>query len=129
MSFVGKGWSFPPKLDDRDRVEMASEDVDIRQAMRIIIMTCPGERVMRPDFGCRIHELIFDPCNEATAIVAERYVREALTRWEPRVRLEEINVTPEHDLGALSVEIIYEIKGQNDRRNLVFPFYVIPQQT
>ncbi len=129
MSFTGRGWAFPPKLDDRDHVEMAEDDMDIRQAMRIIIGTALGERVMHPDFGCRIHELIFDPCNATTAATAERYVREALLRWEPRIRIEKIIATPEHDHGALVIEIVYEIKGQNDRRNLVFPFYLIPEQT
>ncbi len=128
MSFTGRGWAFPPKLDDRDHVEMAEDDVDIRQAMRIIIGTALGERVMHPDFGCRIHELIFDPCNAGTAATAERYVREALLRWEPRVRLEKVEASPDHDHGSLIIEIVYEVKGQNDRRNLVFPFYLIPEQ-
>jgi hypothetical protein len=127
MKIVGRGWSFPPKLDDRDRLEMTEDDVDIRQAMRIIINTALGERVMRPEFGCRIHELIFDPCNGETAATAARYTREALTRWEPRVRLEEVNAHPEYNSGAIVIEIIYEIKGQNDRRNLVFPFYLTPE--
>jgi hypothetical protein len=128
MSFTGRGWSFPPKLDARDNVEMAEDDADIRQAIRIIIGTALGERVMRPDFGCRIHELIFDPANAETAATAERYVREAISRWEPRIRLEVVNAYPDaNEYGAIIIELVYEIKGQNDRRNLVFPFYLIPQ--
>jgi hypothetical protein len=128
MSFTGRGWSFPPKLDARDKVEMAEDDADIRQAIRIIIGTALGERVMRPDFGCRIHELIFDPANAETAATAEGYVRDAITRWEPRIRLEAVNAYPDaNEYGAIVIELVYEIKGLNDRRNLVFPFYLIPQ--
>ena len=128
-SITGKGWAFPPRLDKRDRVEMAEDDTDIRQAIRIIVGTALGERVMHPDFGCRIHELIFDPCNDETAITAERYVREAITRWEPRIRLESITARPDYDSGSLTIELVYEIRNQNDRRNLVFPFYLTPQQS
>jgi hypothetical protein len=124
---VGKGWAFPPRVGDRDRIEMAEDDADIRQAIRIIIGTALGERVMRPDFGCRIHELIFDPCNDETATRAVRYVREALRRWEPRINLDEVTAVPiDARTGELIIEIKYTIKGRPDARALVFPFYLIP---
>lgn len=125
---VGKGWAFPPKIGERDMMRMAEDDTDIRQAIRIILGTAPGERVMRPDFGCRIHELIFWPANQETADIAERYVREALLRWEPRIRLEAVTVTPGGaQYGQLMVEIVYEIKARNDKHNMVYPFYLTPQ--
>lgn len=125
---VGKGWAFPPKIGERDMMRMAEDDTDIRQAIRIILGTAPGERVMRPDFGCRIHELIFWPANQDTADIAERYVREALLRWEPRIRLVAVTVTPGGaQYGQLTVEIEYEIKTRNDKHNMVYPFYLTPQ--
>lgn len=124
---VGRGWAFPPQLDDRDRMALSQDDADIRQAIYIILMTAPGERVMHPDFGCRIHELIFAPANDETAATAERYVNEALGRWEPRVRLERVTATPSNaQNGQLDIEIEYEIKSRHDRRSLVVPFYLIP---
>jgi uncharacterized protein len=128
QSYVGRGLSFPLRLNDRDRLSMVQDDADIRQSIQIIIMTIPGERVMRPNFGCQIHELIFHPANWHTATTAERYVREALEMWEPRISVEEIIVTPANDgEGQLIIDIKYQIKGQPDKRSLVYPFYLVPQ--
>ena len=127
QSYVGRGLSFPIRLSDRDRLSMVQDDADIRQAIQIIIMTIPGERVMRPNFGCQIHELIFHPANWQTAQVAERYVREAIETWEPRITLENVLVTPNNnEYGALVIDIEYQIKGQPDKRSLVYPFYLVP---
>ena len=93
-NITGRGWGFPPRLSDRNRMSLVDDDVDIRQSMYIIINTVPGERVMRPDFGCEIHSLIFWPANEQTAAIAERYVRDALARWEPRAQVQQVKVTP-----------------------------------
>ena len=124
---TGRGWAFPPYLNDRDQMMMVEDHSDVRQAMFIIINTFPGERVMRPEFGCRIHELIFWPANEQTAAIAERYVTEALNRWEPRIELKRVTVTPgQEEYGELLIEIDYEIKDQHDSRSLVYPFYLIP---
>ncbi len=125
---VGRGWAFPPRLSDRNHMSLVGDDVDIKRSIYIIINTFPGERVMRPDFGCEIHSLIFWPANDQTAAVAERYVREALERWEPRVALQRIRVTPgATEYGELFIEIIYQIKGQHDPRSLVFPYYLMPE--
>ena len=129
-SLVGRGWAFPPRLNDRNRVTTVSDDADIRRSMYIIINTVPGERVMRPDFGCKIHSLIFWPANDHTASTAERYVKEALGRWEPRAIIKDIRVTPgAADLGELLIEIAYEIKGQYDPHSLVFPYYLKPESS
>ncbi|MBK8135676.1 MAG: GPW/gp25 family protein [Chloroflexi bacterium] len=127
-SFVGKRLTFPVQLGDRNQISMSSDDYAIRQSIYIIVNTVPGERVMRPDFGCQIHALIFDPANEDTASVAERYVREAVNRWEPRITLHEVVVTPGGaDNGDLLITVNYTIKGTHDPRSLVFPYYLIPQ--
>lgn len=127
-SFVGKRFMFPVQLGDRNQIGIVGEDLAIRQAIYIIINTVPGERVMRPDFGCMIHALIFDPSNEDTANVAARYVREAILMWEPRITLHDVIVTPSSgDLGEILIEVSYTIKGMHDVRSLVFPYYLIPQ--
>lgn len=125
--FLGRGWAFPPQLSDRDRMSMVQDDADIRQAIYIIVNTHPGERVMRPEFGCEIHALIFSPANDQTAAMAERYVREALARWEPRITVQEVRATPGGtQYGELVIEIVYEIKASHDRRSLVYPYYLMP---
>lgn len=125
--FLGRGWAFPPHLNDRDRISMVDADTDIKQAIYIILNTAPGERVMHPDFGCNIHELIFWPANDQTAAIIERYVTEALTRWEPRIRLHEVRAIPEAtEVGQMLINIIYEIKSTHDKRSMVYPFYLTP---
>ena len=126
-NFLGRGWAFPPQLNDRNRVSMVEADTDIKQAIYIILNTAPGERVMHPDFGCNIHELIFWPSNEQTAAIVERYVTEALTRWEPRIRLHEVRAIPSaSDFGQMLINIVYEIKQSHDKRSMVYPFYLTP---
>ncbi len=124
---VGRGLAFPPRLDDRKSIAMADADADIKQAIYIILNTAPGERVMRPEFGCNIHEMIFAPANATTAAMVERYVTEALGRWEPRIRVHRVTATPgATDVGELLIEIVYEIKDRHDVRSLVYPFYLNP---
>lgn len=125
---VGRGWAFPVHIDDRRRVATATEDADVRQAIRIILSTSLGERVMRPQFGSRLYELVFEPANPTTARRAERYVAEALDRWEPRIEVVDVVATPESgDEGVLLIEVTYRIKSQHDRRSLVYPFYTLPE--
>lgn len=128
MSLTGRGWSFPPQLGDRNRFSTVGDDANIRRAIYIIINTVPGERVMRPDFGCEIHSLIFHPANEETAATAERFIREALTRWEPRIDLKKVKATPgATEYGELFIEVSYQIKSTYDIRSLVFPYYLTPE--
>jgi hypothetical protein len=127
---LGRAIAFPLGLSDRNRLSMVGGDTAIRQSIRIIVFTVPGERVMRPDFGCLIHELIFDPANHETAITAERYVRDALEQWEPRIDLEEVQVEPlqsEADGGMLVINVVYKLKDQPDPRSMVFPYYLSPE--
>jgi uncharacterized protein len=125
--FLGQGWAFPVAVDPRGRVAMARHGQDIEQAIVMILLTPLGQRLMRPTFGCRIHELMFAPNDRSTATLACAYVREALVMWEPRIQVLEVQPLPE-GLGSerLLLEISYAIKTTNDRRSLVFPFYRIP---
>lgn len=125
---LGRGLSFPLRLSDQQRLQMVSDDDDIRQAIYIILNTIPGERVMRPEFGCEIHSLIFHPANRQTATLAERYVREALNRWEPRIELRSVRVDPQPgDQGVLLINVVYRTREDYDYRNLVYPFYLLPE--
>ena len=125
--FLGTGWAFPVGVDAHGRIALARQERDIEEAIRIILLTPKGQRVMRPEFGCQVHELIFAPNDATTAGLAAYYVEDALGMWEPRIRVQEVNARPDPDApGRLLIEIRYEIKATHDSRSLVFPFYRIP---
>jgi uncharacterized protein len=129
LDFVGRGWVFPVRLDPRGRVALTSGTESIERSIRLILQTVRGARVMRPQFGSDLHELVFAENNPTTAGLADFHVRRALARWEPRIEVDEVKVTwVDSDVGGMSISIAYVIKASNDRRNLVFPFYEIPQQ-
>lgn len=125
---IGRRVGFPIQLGDRNQIVLVSDDTALRQSLRIIIFTIPGERVMRPTFGCEIHSLVFAPANEETAALAERFIREAVERWEPRVNLTDVTVTPgATELGELNIALEYEVKATHDPRSMVFPYYLLPR--
>lgn len=127
--FLGQGLAFPLQINPRGEIALASGDHDIEQSIRIILETAPGERVMRPEFGCRIHELIFDPRNAATEGLMIYYVEQALGRWEPRIDVLEVDVLPVSGQDAtLLVEIKYRIKATHDERSIVYPFYLMGEE-
>jgi phage baseplate assembly protein W len=124
---IGVGWAFPVGVDSRGRVALARQQEDIDQAIRMILLTPKGQRVMRPEFGCQIHDLIFAPNDATTFGLAAFYVEEALAFWEPRIRVESVTAAPDPaDSSRLLVSISYEVKATYDQRALVFPFYRIP---
>ena len=123
---VGRGWAFPPEIGSQGGLMLTDERSEIEQAIKIILLTAPGQRVMRPTFGCRIHELVFAPNNVTTAAQARRFVQEALAMWEPRINVVDVIAEPDHRAGnRLLIEIQYTIKATSDTRSLVFPFYMI----
>lgn len=124
--FLGRGLAFPLQVNPSGEITLASGESDIQQAIRIILETAPGERVMRPEFGCRIHELVFAPRNAATEGLLVHYVEDALIRWEPRIKVQEIKVLPADPQldGVVLVEIKYLIKEIHDQRSIVYPFYL-----
>lgn len=125
--FLGVGWAFPVGLDARRRFALARHERDIEQAILMILLTPPGQRVMRPTFGCQIHELIFAPNDSTTAGLAAYYVQEALAMWEPRIQVTNVQVDIDPDnQERMLITIDYEIKATHDSRSLVFPFYHIP---
>ncbi len=125
--FVGSGWSYPVGVDMRGRISLSHRERDIEESIVMILLTPKGQRVMRPEFGCEIHELVFAPNDATTAGLAAYYVQEALRMWEPRIEVRRIDANPDPDNeGRLLVQIDYEIKATYDQRSLVFPFYRIP---
>ena len=127
--FIGAGWNFPLSVDATSRVALATQARDIEQAIEIILRTSPGERPMRPEFGCRVQDHLFSPTNATTAAAIASDVRAALDRWEPRIDVADVRVGfDQAELGTFYIDVVYVIRGDNDERNLVFPFYVIPDE-
>lgn len=128
-TFLGSGLNFPLRTNPRGEIALVSGSEDIEQAIRIILSTRPGERVMRPNFGCRAHELLFEPFSAATTSLLQEYVLEALRMWEPRIEVTSVNVVVEGGgVGALMAEIEYRIKATHDTRSIVYPFYIADEQ-
>jgi len=124
---IGRGWAFPPQVGQQGGLALSSDRNEIDQAIHIILTTSPGQRVMRPAFGCRLQELVFSPNNSLTAVQARRFVEEALGMWEPRIIVTQVEVHPDPKKdNCLQIEVEYEIKPTHDRRSLVYPFYLIP---
>jgi phage baseplate assembly protein W len=129
VDFIGAGWAFPVSTDATGSVALVTREREIDQAVRLILGTARGERPMRPEFGCRIHDHVFGQANATTAGQIAYDVREALERWEPRIEVQDVSVDFErHDEGLLYIDVGYVILGTNDPRNLVYPFYSIPDQ-
>lgn len=125
--FIGTGWAFPPTLDERGGIAMVSGERELEQAIQIILLTYPGERPMRPRFGSRLRDFVFRSADNSTAAELAHEVRSAVRQWEPRVDVHEVHVAPDPvERNRLDVEVVYVVKATNDRRNLVFPFYTIP---
>jgi phage baseplate assembly protein W len=128
---IGRGWGFPLGVDATGGLALSSGLIEIEESISIIIGTSPGERVMRPTFGCKIHELVFAPNNSETLGLARRHVEEALGMWEPRIEVRAVNVSAdaaEADRGRLNIEVTYMVRGTKDARSLVYPFYLIENE-
>ena len=130
FEIVGCGWTFPPQIDAQGGLSLTSERNELEQSIQIILRTIPGQRVMRPAFGCRLYELIFAPNNSHTAAQARRFVEEALGMWEPRINLTLVEVhAVDGGSNRLIINVDYEVKATHDQRSLVYPFYLIPEET
>ncbi|NJQ07729.1 GPW/gp25 family protein [Streptomyces lonarensis] len=124
--FVGSGWAFPMRLSPTGGIALVSGEREIEEAIQLVLATAPGERPMRPEFGCAIHDLVFAPVNEQTAGRIQHEVHLSLDRWEPRIKVHEVTVTAGEAANVLHIDVRYAIRGTNNPRSLVFPFYVIP---
>lgn len=123
--FLGVGWRFPVATDPATGdIALSAYARDIKEAIRIILLTAPGERVMRPRFGCGIHDLVFEEMSTTVLFAVEAAVRDALTVYEPRIDLISVAVDPIGALdGVLLIAIDYRVRRTNQTDNLVYPFY------
>jgi len=124
-TFLGRGWAFPVTLDGEGQVQMVAYEADIEQAVKIILGTSRGERVMRPDFGAGLNDFLFEPINTATIALVKQRVTESLITWEPRIDSIRVAVTPVPEQGLLQIEVSYRIRLTNTFYNVVYPFYLI----
>jgi phage baseplate assembly protein W len=123
-AFLGRGWSFPVAIDSQHAIALAEYEEDIRQAVRIILDTDLGERVMRPDFGAGLRALLFEPINTTTIALAKHRVEQALILWEPRIDNVGVDVRADPPRGRLLIEVRYRVRRTNTFYNLVYPFYL-----
>jgi uncharacterized protein len=128
-SFVGRGFAFPMGVSPDGGIRMTRGPEDLDASMRVILSTAPGERLMRPQFGCRIWDLLFEPVNFNTLGQMAEAAGDAIAQWEPRVDVLGIDCEPDiRDPFLVYIDITYRVRATNDRRNLVYPFYVIPRE-
>jgi hypothetical protein len=124
LRFLGQGWSFPVRPGPSGALDLAAGADKVREAIRIILDTEPGERIMRPTFGCGLRRYLMQPNTVATRALIQRDVERALTAWEPRIRLEAVTVTPGDDLALITIAIAYVHAHDGRPGNLVYPFYL-----
>ncbi|HEX4344419.1 MAG TPA: GPW/gp25 family protein [Solirubrobacteraceae bacterium] len=127
--FLGSGLAFPLGVDQRGAIALVDGETDIGQAISIILATAPGERPMRPEFGCTVHDHVFDVLDAAAFGAIESAVRQAIERWEPRASVLDVDFDlGRRNEGCLGIVLTYEIPEVPGVRNLVHPFYVIPEE-
>lgn len=127
-SFLGTGWGFPPEFNKEEegagKVEMLSDEIDIKSSLEILLSTRLGERVMVPNYGCNLDELLFKPLNLTLKTFVKELIKNAILYYEPRIDVEKIQIDQTNELdGELLILIDYRIRVTNARNNLVFPFY------
>jgi uncharacterized protein len=126
---LGSGVAFPLRVDRRGGLALVSAEADISEAITIILGTAPGERPMRPEFGCGIHNYIFETVDAYTIARLEQEIRIALDRWEPRIDVLDVEFDLDRvQFGEVFIDIGYVVRTTNDVRNLVYPFYIIPAE-
>ena len=122
---LGTGWNFPVIPSSRSREMLLISGPDkVRQAIWIILETEPGERLMRPAFGCGLRRYLMKPNNSATRALMQRDVERALSSWEPRIQLEEVRVDPGEDPSLVVIELHYRHLRDGSAGNFVYPFYL-----
>lgn len=123
-SFLGRGWSFPLAFSKTGFAKMSEHEIDIDESLRILMMTYPGERIMQPEFGCRLRDFCFGNLTLRTETLMQNEIKRAILLNEPRVDTERVEIEPTEKEGVLHINVVYVIRSTNSRRNLVFPFYL-----
>lgn len=125
IDFLGVGWTLPVQLDAAQHVQMSKYEVSVRQSIWAILNTARGERVMRPTFGCRIHDHVFAPNIAGTVGLIITDVRSALVEWEPRIDVLDVDLLPNPaQPNLLQISVNYQVRTTNNIFNLVYPFYL-----
>lgn len=128
-AFLGTGLAYPFQVNARGEIKLVDGEEDIRQSICIILGTHLGERVMRPEFGCRVHELIFEPRDATTSSLIKKYVEEALEIWEPRIEVIDVLASTDDAVdGGVYVEIEYLVKSTHDIRSIIYPFFLATEE-
>jgi uncharacterized protein len=123
--FLGRGWRFPLRLDSNGKIMLSSGEDDIKEAIGIILSTSKGERVMQPDFGCGIHDLVFSSMSTTTIGMIEESVRDALVFYEPRIDVLKVEArSDEARDGLIEINLEYRVRATNNEYNMVYPFYL-----
>jgi phage baseplate assembly protein W len=124
-SFLGRGWSFPPTFSAITKnVEMLEEEADIASSLEILLTTSPGERVMIPDYGCNLDELVFEALDTTTKTLIADKIESSILYFEPRIELEKVQLDTNRELeGVILIEVQYRVRTTNSRFNFVYPFY------
>jgi phage baseplate assembly protein W len=125
-SHLGQGVAFPLRVSVQGGLQLSAQEQNLEDSIRIILGTSLGERIYRPDFGCRLSELVFAPLNTQTLLMIRLYVEEALVKWEPRIEVDAVRTDPDPVRGRVDIEILYHPKDSHDSRSLVYPFYLLP---
>jgi len=125
IDFLGVGWTSPCMLDQHGQIKVAKYEDAVRQSIWMILSTANGERVMRPDFGCGIHEKVFAPNSYGTVGQIVSDVRDALIEWEPRIDILDVDTIPDpQQPNVILIQVNYQIRTTNNIFNLVYPFYL-----
>ena len=125
LAFLGTGFHFPLEIDETTgRFRMSSEEENIRESIKLILMTGKGERVMRPEFGCGLKHYTYETMDYGTMVQMEREIKTALERWEPRIEDVEASVSPGEAQNALMIRIAFRVRATNNPYNYVFPFFL-----
>lgn len=125
-SFLGTGWSFPPAFDKAtETVELTSDELDIQRSLQILLSTKKGERVMQPDYGCNLDEMLFEPMTTTFKTYIREMVRTAILYYEARISLNSVVVDDSRETeGVITLILDYNIRTTNSRLNFVYPFYI-----
>lgn len=125
-AFLGRGWAFPPAFDRRGKAAaMVAEEEDIRQSLRILLSTSPGERLLHPTFGCGLRQMVFERVDGSAVTEIRNRIERAVLFFEPRIDVTHVRVTADEVLdGVLRIELLYTVRATNSRSNMVYPFHV-----
>jgi uncharacterized protein len=124
-SFLGTGWGFPPTFSRGiDSVEMISDETDVHSSIEILLATTIGERIMQPDYGCNLKDMLFEPLDENLRTYFKRQIEQAILLFEPRVILDDIGFEVRNLEGTILINLNYRIVTTNTRFNIVYPFYL-----